>query len=178
MSAADNNKEAEEEEKAAEVGEAPASDGAAPATTPDRQVQVQQGLPLDWTHVNHQPRPLPVRYPADVAEISPEETELVIVGTAGQKITRIGPDFSETVNPATAQLVLRSHMIRTMEGLERFERLELLELYDNQVDELACLADGEGGAPGRTLRVLDMSYNVIRDMAPVQLCPNLQELCT
>jgi Leucine-rich repeat (LRR) protein len=28
------------------------------------------------------------------------------------------------------------------------------------------------------LRVLDMSYNAIRDMGAVRACPNLQELCT
>lgn len=62
------------------------------------------------------------------------------------------------------------------------EHLELLELYDNMVDELRELdggeKDGDGvGLPGRNLRVLDISYNVIRDMGPVSLCPNLQELC-
>lgn len=33
-----------------------------------------------------------------------------------------------------------------------------------------------GGRPGRTLKVLDVSYNGIRDMGPVSFCPNLQEL--
>ena len=64
-----------------------------------------------------------------------------------------------------------------MEGLEGMKHLELLELYDNMVDELRNLNDGENGAPGRTLTVLDMSYNVIRDMKPVEFCPNLTELC-
>ncbi|EEC46179.1 predicted protein, partial [Phaeodactylum tricornutum CCAP 1055/1] len=80
------------------------------------------------------------------------------------------------MNPNLSQLVLRSQLIRVMEGLEHFVQLDLLELYDNQVEELACLGDGEDGAPGKTLRVLDMSYNVIRDMQPVMFCPNLQEL--
>jgi Leucine-rich repeat (LRR) protein len=31
--------------------------------------------------------------------------------------------------------------------------------------------------PRTELKVLDISYNVIRDMGPISLCPNLQELC-
>ena len=37
--------------------------------------------------------------------------------------------------------------------------------------------EDKSGLPGTNLRVLDISYNVIRDMGPVSLCPNLQELC-
>jgi Leucine-rich repeat (LRR) protein len=59
-----------------------------------------------------------------------------------------------------------------MQGLQNFTKLDLLELYDNMLEALECL---EG--PGPSLRVLDMSYNEIRDMAPVALCANLQELC-
>ena len=136
-------------------------------------------LPLDWTQMGAGPQEHPapqIRYPADVAEILPEDTEICIVGTAGQKITHMGKDFSATVNPNLTQLVLRSHLIRTMEGLEHFANLELLELYDNQVDGLRCLDNGEG-MPGMTLKTLDMSYNVIREMEPVSLCPNLTVLC-
>lgn len=131
-------------------------------------------LPLDWTKLG-QPaeEPPPKRYPHDVSEIEKGDEEIVIVGTAGQKITLIGEDFSEKCNPQLSQLVLRSHMIKKMEGLDKFTSLEVLELYDNMVDGLACL---EG--PGPALRTLDMSYNVIRDMSPVSLCPNLKELCT
>jgi len=88
---------------------------------------------------------------------------------------------------------MRSHMISVMEGLEGFVNLELLELYDNQIGALECLSpagttgNGEEGTndddpaaakegPGRTLTTLDMSYNVIRDMAPVAICTNLQKL--
>jgi len=51
-----------------------------------------------------------------------------------------------------------------------------LELYDNAIDSLDGLNDGDGGVPCKTLHILDMSYNVIRDMGPVQFCPNLVEL--
>lgn len=91
-----------------------------------------------------------------------------------------------------------------MEGIHSLEHLELLELYDNMIDELRELgvrpgdetvvgaeAVGEkvgqpaeiiskgtcGLLPRTKLQVLDISYNVIRDMDPVGLCPNLQELC-
>ena len=131
-------------------------------------------IPLDWTQLG-QPadKSIPLRYPHDVAEISQDETDVIVVGTAGQKITFMGKDFSSRCNPQMEQLILRSHLIKTMEGLENFKQLELLELYDNMIEGLKCL---EG--PGPTLRTLDMSYNVIKDMAPVSLCTNLQELCT
>jgi hypothetical protein len=65
-----------------------------------------------------------------------------------------------------------------MEGIGDLKKLELLELYDNMIDELRELNGNDGdGLPGVGLRVLDMSYNVIRDMGPVQFCPNLKELC-
>jgi hypothetical protein len=148
----------------------------AAATTPTVQVQ---GLPLDWTQLGNAEgeRAMPIRYPSDVAEILPEETDVCIVGTAGQKITVIGKDFSRTVNPQMESLILRSHLIQRLEGLHCFTNLQLLELYDNQVDALTGLDEGPNGCPGSTLRVLDMSYNSIREMQPVALCPNLQELC-
>jgi Leucine-rich repeat (LRR) protein len=135
------------------------------------------GLPLDWTQLGDKDKAPKIRYPSDVTEIDPSEEELIVVGTAGQKITNMGPDLYKELNPELKQLVLRSHVIRKMEGIQGLASLELLELYDNQVDALQCLDEGNDGAPGPTLRVLDMSYNVIRDMQPVQLCPNLQELC-
>jgi len=131
-------------------------------------------LPLDWTQLGTVPK---VRYPMDVADINPSDSELILVGTAGQKITHIGPDFYTFLSPDLTQLILRSHLIRKMEGLQGLTKLELLELYDNQVDTLECLDAGENGAPGQTIRVLDISYNVIRDMQPVEVCPNLVELC-
>eukprot|EP00559_Dactyliosolen_fragilissimus_P004222 CAMPEP_0184865760 /NCGR_PEP_ID=MMETSP0580-20130426/18958_1 /TAXON_ID=1118495 /ORGANISM="Dactyliosolen fragilissimus" /LENGTH=342 /DNA_ID=CAMNT_0027365071 /DNA_START=303 /DNA_END=1331 /DNA_ORIENTATION=- len=66
------------------------------------------------------------------------------------------------------------------------KKLEVLELYDNQIELLENLSpsngkdnskeDDEPGIPGKTLKVLDMSYNVLRKMEPVKLCPNLLEL--
>ena len=136
-------------------------------------------FPVDWTQLGTEPGEAPpIRYPLDVAEISPNDTELILVGTAGKKITNMGPDLHTILHPRLKQLILRSHMIRKMEGIQGLQSLELLELYDNQVDALQCLDEGENGAPGQTLRVLDMSYNVIRDMKPVCACPNLLELCT
>lgn len=143
-------------------------------------------MPLDWTRVDapatssqegHGENEMPVRYPWDVVDIDKNDTELVVVGTAGQKITKMGTNLGEHCNPALVQLILRSHLIRKMEGLSDFTQLELLELYDNMIQELQCLNEGAGGAPGATLTVLDMSYNVIRHMEPVQFCPNLVELC-
>ena len=91
-----------------------------------------------------------------------------------------------------------------MEGIRNLEHLELLELYDNMIDELrewdVRRADADGAAavvgegekdgdvaksseetiellPRTELKVLDISYNAIRDMGPISLCPNLQELC-
>mmetsp|Transcript_2044 Transcript_2044/g.4432 ORF Transcript_2044/g.4432 Transcript_2044/m.4432 type:complete len:489 (+) Transcript_2044:112-1578(+) len=167
----------------------PAADDEEPPK-PQRRAVVAP-LPLEWTRMNERdpndanPASI-VRYPWDVIEIDPNETDLTVVGTAGQKITRMGSDLKTRVSPNLTHLVLRSHLIRTMEGIAGMEQLELLELYDNMVDELRELdggtADGDGegknggGLPGRNLRVLDMSYNVIRDMGPVSFCPNLQEL--
>jgi hypothetical protein len=142
-----------------------------------RNVQVQ-GLPLDWTQLSSGAAERAIRYPSDVAEIDVTDDELCIVGTAGQKITNMGPDFSTTMNSNLRRLILRSHVIRKIEGLQNFACLELLELYDNQVESLSSCLDSNEGRPGATLLVLDMSYNSIRDMEPVALCPNLQELCT
>jgi Leucine-rich repeat (LRR) protein len=142
---------------------------AAAATT------ASQELPLQWTQlgdgIGSEAACLPIRFPSDVIEITPEETSICVVGTAGQKITKIGPDFYRSVSPELSQLIFRSHLIRVMEGLE-FDNLDLLELYDNQVEELTSL-----DTCGKKLRILDMSYNVIRSMEPVSLCENLEELC-
>lgn len=148
-------------------------------------------LPLGWTQMGPEavePSPADrVRYPWDVVEdghlaFPPPGGELVVVGTAGQKITRMGGrELVARCGAGLTRLVLRSHLLRRMDGgMGGFDRLELLELYDNQIEALEGLDDGDddgdGGKPGTTLRVLDMSYNVIRDMAPVRLCPNLEEL--
>mmetsp|Transcript_342 Transcript_342/g.483 ORF Transcript_342/g.483 Transcript_342/m.483 type:complete len:400 (+) Transcript_342:101-1300(+) len=135
-------------------------------------------LPLDWTRVQRQQEEEghPVRFPWEVTDIDNNEEEIVIVGTAGQKITKMGTNLGDHCNPKLKQLVFRSHLIRTMEGIGTFEELVLLELYDNMIEKLYALDDGCNGAPGFTLKTLDMSYNVIRDMEPVSSCPNLREL--
>ena len=142
-------------------------------------------LALDWTQLgvgaaNTADAVLErIRYPHDVVELDPndeDDDELVVVGTAGQKITHMGADLSSRLNPKLRKLILRSHLIRTMEGLQNLHHLELLELYDNQVQALQGLEPPKG--VGATLKVLDMSFNAIRDMTPVQFCPNLTELCT
>lgn len=125
-------------------------------------------MPLDWTKLSSEPCEI-INLPRDVCEYSSDETELAIIGTHGVKITKMGSDLSSTC-PNLNTLILRSHIIHKMEGLN-FEQLELLELYDNSIEKLEGLE-----SLGSTLRVLDMSYNVIRDMEPVKLCPNLQEL--
>jgi Leucine-rich repeat (LRR) protein len=68
-------------------------------------------------------------------------------------------------------LVLRSCLIRSMEGAEAAPRLQKLELYDNQVEAISPRL----GAL-QFLTVLDLSYNNIRDMGPVRACRGLQKL--
>mmetsp|Transcript_11917 Transcript_11917/g.19748 ORF Transcript_11917/g.19748 Transcript_11917/m.19748 type:complete len:439 (-) Transcript_11917:56-1372(-) len=142
-------------------------------------------LPLDWTRVqrpggengDEEGAAPPVRFPWQVTDFDlKEDDEVCIVGTAGQKITHMGVDLADHCQPNLKKLILRSHQIRTMEGIGAFEELELLELYDNMVEALQALNEGTNGAPGATLRVLDMSFNVIRDMKPVSLCQNLKEI--
>jgi hypothetical protein len=130
-------------------------------------------MPLEWTKMGDAAgETAPIRYPEDVADIFPEDLAICIVGTAGQKITVMSDDFYKQCNPDLESLVLRSHLIKYIKGIQGFAKLELLELYDNQLQELNCLE-----VPGPNLRVLDMSYNAIRDMSPVSVCVNLTELC-
>lgn len=138
---------------------------------------VSSGLPLDWTKLStgpsdHAPASK-IRYPLDVFSAKEfEEDEIYAVGTHGVKITHMGPDLYQHAGPNAKKLILRSHLITKMEGLsEGWKKLELLELYDNQIEYMTGL---ENVGPG--LIVLDMSYNVIRDMAPIQCCSNLVEL--
>jgi len=138
-------------------------------------VEPDNPLPLDWTKLgmgnNNYLDEMPIRCPHEVAEWSPEDTEVCIVGTAGQKITVIGEDFANPERTNLLELtslVLRSHLIKEMSGLESLPKLETLELYDNMVQSL-----DEGSLKGcgrTTLRILDMSYNAIRSMSPVQYC--------
>eukprot|EP00554_Chaetoceros_debilis_P003716 CAMPEP_0194086696 /NCGR_PEP_ID=MMETSP0149-20130528/22094_1 /TAXON_ID=122233 /ORGANISM="Chaetoceros debilis, Strain MM31A-1" /LENGTH=420 /DNA_ID=CAMNT_0038769837 /DNA_START=80 /DNA_END=1342 /DNA_ORIENTATION=- len=157
-----------------------AKKGAVTVTTP-------ADLPLDWTKLSEgAPVSKDIRYPSDVCDYthlkdSNEETYLEIIGTAGQKITNMGKDFYRTCNPNTTHVVLRSHLISKMEGIKDFRNLETLELYDNQISYLEELGSDEDGEDetenaGASLKTLDMSYNVIREMEPVKFCSNLVEL--
>ena len=161
------------------------SESEPPVAPRRRAVLAPPPLPLDWTRLGEcaaestsddGAKVVVARYPWDVIDIDACDERLTIVGTAGQKITRMGEDLHAKMNPKLTHLILRSHLLRTMEGIGPMRHLELLELYDNQVDELRCL-DLESGPMGANLRVLDISYNVIRDMGPLVSCPNLEELC-
>ena len=183
------DQEGQQQQGAGHGHDAPPSPGGGPIDT--RRV-IPPELPLGWTQMGPEavePSPADrVRYPWDVVEedgggnnahlaFPPPGGELIVVGTAGQKITRMGgQQLVARCGADLTRLVLRSHLLRRMDGMGGFDRLELLELYDNQIEALEGLDDGDGGKPGVTLRVLDMSYNVIRDMGPVRLCPNLEEL--
>lgn len=129
-------------------------------------------LPLDWTKMgvgNHDE--IPPRTPHEVAEWSPEDTEVCIVGTSGQKITILGDDFAnpeKTNIQELTSLILRSHLLKDMVGLGSLPKLETLELYDNMVQSLD--EDSLKGCGLTTLRILDMSYNAIRCMTPVKYC--------
>jgi len=134
-------------------------------------IEPENPLPLDWTKLSIKGEAFPVRYPDEVAEWSPEETEICIVGTAGQKITVMGTVFSnpeKTNISELTSLILRSHLIKDMSGLESLPKVETLELYDNMVQSLDVIS--MKGCGRTTLRVLDMSYNAIRDMTPIQYC--------
>lgn len=171
--AAPNATEEKQEETAENVAAAADAD---PTNVPAPKTVTPPVIPMDWAQMACADNAPIIRYPTDVAgpdvwDVNETDT-IILVGTSGQKITNLGPDFGTTLHPQLSKLILRSHLVSKMEGLESFQALELLELYDNQIEAL------EGLEPfGAALRVLDMSYNVVRDMAPVQLCPNLQELC-
>ena len=103
------------------------------------------GLPMDWTQMgvggaSEHAAPV-IRYPLDVVpELDVTDGEFVSVGTAGQKMTHLGPNFSTLLVQACREqgverlqkLILRSHLIHKMEGLEELYDVQLLELYDNQ----------------------------------------------
>ena len=161
------------------------TDGTTTTTSdPPRQAQV---LPIDWTQLSSSdaangstPAADRIRFVLDVMDEQElkESTEIIAVGTQGHKITHMEENLHALLNPNIEQLILRSHLIRKMNGLKSTQQqnvlqsLKLLELYDNQIEYLEGL---EGLV---NLQTLDMSYNVIRDMEPVKTCSHLQELCT
>lgn len=191
--AADDKKGAEEEKETTTNDKNTTTEEAKEEESKPIIKKVVPPLPLDWTKMaecnEEDISPADqIRYPWDVMEIplppDQSETQFLIVGTAGQKITRMGSNLCDYVSDNLTHLVLRSHLIRTMEGISKLKHLELLELYDNMIDEIGDLSTGQvdngeeedDGLPAKNLRVLDISYNVIRDMKPVSQCLNLQEL--
>ena len=62
------------------------------------------------------------------------EEEVYVVGTNGRKVTVIAG--LEHLGRTLETLVLRSHVIARMEGLDRLGRLRHLELYDNAIEAL------------------------------------------
>jgi len=139
-------------------------------------------IPLEWTKLGNETSYTnfrAIQYPSDVFDISSdiEETYLEIIGTAGQKITNMGKDLHRVCSPNLTHLIFRSHLITKMEGFSSLQKLQLLELYDNSIESLDGLdPDKDSCCFGDTLTTLDMSYNVIRVMNPVEFCPNLVEL--
>ena len=115
--------------------------------------------------------PHPAVTPADILDIEDGAESVFIVGTQGAKVTKIGglEPFAETLTSVT----LRSNLISKMENISSLTKLVKLELYDNQVEALVA---PELAPIGPRLVVLDMSFNLVRSMAPVALCPNLVEL--
>jgi len=105
--------------------------------------------------------------PADVCEFKSGDSVIFVVGTRGAKVTRIGG--LDHMAPSLKELVLRSCLIADMEGAQRLTSLTKLELYDNQIEAIIPLHSN-------TLTILDISFNAIREMAPVSSCPFLEEL--
>lgn len=68
------------------------------------------------------------------------------------------------------ELVLRSNLLGSMEGVETLTLLEKLELYDNHIPKLLGLENMS------KLLILDMSFNNIRDLSPVAALPQLEKL--
>lgn len=106
--------------------------------------------------------------PADICDFKPGDTTIFVVGTRGAKVTKIGG--LDHMAPSLKELVLRSCLIADMDGSQNLTNLTKLELYDNQIEAIIPL-------PSLTsLKILDISFNAIREMAPVASCPLLEEL--
>ena len=174
MSARERESDDDDDDKIEQQQQPPLQKVVQVAKTYTTNVEPENPLPLDWTKlsVSASDGAFPIRYPDDVATWSSDDTEIRIVGTSGQKITVIGEntfsDRRKTNTDELKSLVLRSHLIKDMAGLGSLPKLETLELYDNMVQSFD---EASMKGCGRTaLRVLDMSYNAIRDMTPVQYC--------
>jgi protein phosphatase 1 regulatory subunit 7 len=109
-----------------------------------------------------------VVYPADVVEILPEDDSVYVVGTKDGKVTKIGGlEGMENLK----FLILRSCLVSSMAGVENLVKLEKLELYDNQLERVSHIERLSH------LRILDLSFNAIREMIPLAVhVPLLEEL--
>ena len=67
-------------------------------------------------------------------------------------------------------LVLRSCLVGSMEGIENLSTLRKIELYDNQIEQICGLETLSN------LIILDLSFNAIRNMVPnlASYCPLLE----
>lgn len=106
--------------------------------------------------------------PSDVATFNVEDAAVNVIGTREGKVTKIrGLENMKKLK----SLVLRSCLISKMEGLESLESLEKLELYDNHVESI------ENISTLSKLKVLDLSFNAIRELVPLaESCPLLEEV--
>jgi protein phosphatase 1 regulatory subunit 7 len=107
--------------------------------------------------------------PKDVIEFTDEDESICIIGTWGGKVTRIAGLENMT---KIKEIILRSCLVGSMEGIEDLLTLQKLELYDNQIEQISSLDRL------LNLKILDLSFNSIRIMTPnlVQSCPLLEEL--
>lgn len=106
--------------------------------------------------------------PKDVSTIDDDDDSIFIVGTHGNKVTRLSN--LENMNKLKV-LTCRSCLIGSMDGIvENHSTLHKLELYDNHIQKLTNLEHL------KNLVILDMSYNAVRDMKPVEVCVHLEEL--
>mmetsp|Transcript_19916 Transcript_19916/g.24396 ORF Transcript_19916/g.24396 Transcript_19916/m.24396 type:complete len:421 (-) Transcript_19916:98-1360(-) len=138
-------------------------------------------LPLDWTQLGNTTKAPPIRYPHDVIDIedvlAEYPQELTVIGTQGKKITHMDPELVKKVPDSETlfKLIFRSHLIKTIVGVNGFSNLQTLELYDNQIESLEPLTEACEGMK-QSLEILDMSYNTIRDMGPVSQFINLEQV--
>mmetsp|Transcript_36439 Transcript_36439/g.34450 ORF Transcript_36439/g.34450 Transcript_36439/m.34450 type:complete len:167 (+) Transcript_36439:52-552(+) len=91
--------------------------------------------------------------PKDVLEFTDEDESICIIGTWGGKVTRIAGLEKMT---KIKEIILRSCLVGSMEGIEDLITLQKLELYDNQIEQISSLDLLVN------LKILDLSFNSIR----------------
>ena len=105
--------------------------------------------------------------PFDVSDIKEDDDSVFVIGTKEGKVTKI--DGLENMKKVK-EIVLRSCLVSSMQGVETLTTLTKLELYDNQLERISHLENLQ------MLTILDISFNSIRDMSPVAELPLLEEL--